>query len=296
MIRIYELSHSIGEKKILDNINLSVPDGTIMGLVGINGAGKSTLLRLLSGVYVADSGMIRYDGQSPENEKTRQSIFFLPDDPYFTQHTTVKSMLNMYKPHYKVDIDTYNRLVRLFELDEKKPLRTFSKGMRRQAYIAVALAIRPKYLLLDEAFDGLDPLSRQKVKEELIKMVENDNATVIISSHSLRELEDFCDMYTVIDKMTVSSSGDISEKVEKYCKFMLAFADEIPEGLFDGLPVISATTSGKFVKGVFEGDAYEIEQQLKALCPTVIEQLPVDFEEAFINEVTKRKEEDNDKL
>jgi ABC-2 type transport system ATP-binding protein len=291
MIEIRDLSHCLGGTRILENIHLTVPDGTIMGLVGINGAGKSTLLRLMSGVYIADEGSILYDGGSPTNEKTREGIFFLPDDPYFTHQATVRSMLEMYKPLYSgLDMDTYNRLREVFGLDEKKPLRTFSKGMRRQAYIAIALAIRPKYLLLDEAFDGLDPLSRQKVKEELIRMVEEDNATVIISSHSLRELEDFCDMYTVIDRMTVSSSGDISEKVERYCKFMLAFANEIPENIFDGLPVISVAQSGKFIKGVFEGDSRDIEQRLMELHPTVIEQMPVDFEEAFINEVTRRKE------
>ncbi|MBQ9112841.1 MAG: ABC transporter ATP-binding protein [Clostridia bacterium] len=291
MINIRDLSHCLGGTKILDNINLTIPDGTIMGLVGINGAGKSTLLRLMSGVYIPDEGTVCYDGASPADEKTRENIFFLPDDPYFTHQATIKSMLDMYKPLYgRLDMDVYRRLVSEFELDEKKPIRTFSKGMRRQAYIAIAIAIRPKYLLLDEAFDGLDPLARQKVKEELIRMVEDDGATVIISSHSLRELEDFCDRYAVIDRMTVSSSGDISEKVERYCKFMLAFADDIPENILDGLPVISMTRSGKFIKGVFEGDGHDIEERLRALAPTVMEQMPVDFEEAFINEVTRRKE------
>ena len=293
MISIRELSHCLGGNRVLDNVNLTIPDGTIMGLVGINGAGKSTLLRLMSGVYIADEGYIRYDGSSPMDEATRNDLFFLPDDPYFTHQATIKSMLDMYKPLYRgLDMDMYRRLITQFELDEKKPLRTFSKGMRRQAYIAIALSIRPKYLLLDEAFDGLDPLSRQRVKEELIRMVEEDNSTIIISSHSLRELEDFCDMYAVIDRMTVSSSGDISEKVGRYCKFMLAFANSVPENIFDGLPVVSVTSSGKFIKGVFEGDSEQILKRLEALSPSVIEQMPINFEETFINEVTRRKEHD----
>ena len=289
MIRIHDLSHTLGGTRVLDNVNLTVPDGTIMGLVGINGAGKSTLLRLLSGVYLPDEGYIDFDGAYPSSEETRRDIFFLPDDPYFTHQTTIKSMLALYKAMYSVDEERYKRLISLFDLDEKKPLRNFSKGMRRQAYIAIALAIRPKYLFLDEAFDGLDPLARQKVKEELAAMAEEDNATVIISSHSLRELEDFCDKYAVIDRLTVSSSGDISERVEQYCKFMLAFADGFHEGMLKDLPVVSMTASGKFVRAVFEGSSAEIEQRLLTLSPIVIEEMNVDFEEVFINEVSREE-------
>ena len=287
MIRINNLSHKLGGTRVLDNVNLTVPDGTIMGLVGINGAGKSTLLRLLSGVYLPDEGSIDFDGASPSSEETRRDVFFLPDDPYFTHQTTIKSMLALYRAMYSVDEERYKRLISLFGLDEKKPLRNFSKGMRRQAYIAIALAIRPKYLFLDEAFDGLDPLARQKVKEELAAMADEDNATVIISSHSLRELEDFCDKYTVIDRLTVSSSGDISDRVEQYCKFMLAFADGFSEDMLRDLPVVSMTASGKFVRAVFEGDRNEIEQKLLALSPAVIEEMNVDFEEVFISEVSR---------
>lgn len=289
MIRIKDLSHNLGGTRVLSDVNLSIPDGTIMGLVGINGAGKSTLLRLLSGVYLPDEGSIDYDGKSPSDEKTRADIFFLPDDPYFTHQTTIRSMLALYKAMYTVDEARYQRLISLFDLDDKKPLRNFSKGMRRQAYIAIALAIRPKYLFLDEAFDGLDPLARQKVKEELADLVEDGNATVIISSHSLRELEDFCDKYTVIDRLTVSSSGDISDRVEQYCKFMLAFADGFSEDMFKGLPVVAMSASGKFVRAVFEGDHDEIAEKLSALNPTVIEEMSVDFEEVFINEVSKEE-------
>lgn len=287
MIKISNLSHKLGGKEVLKNVNLTISDGIIMGIVGINGAGKSTLLRLLSGVYFADDGKIEIDGASPEKGKTRENIFFLPDDPYFTHTTTIKSILAMYKPYYDIDMDRYKRLMELFSLDDKAPIRNFSKGMRRQAYIAVALAIRPKYLFLDESFDGLDPLARQTVKDELAAMADENGSTIIISSHSLNELESFCDKYTVIDNKTVSSSGDISERIDRYCKFMLGFADGFSEEIFSSLPVVSIRSSGKFVNAVFDAEAADIEEKLLALSPTVIEQLPIDFEEIFINEVTK---------
>lgn len=286
MIEIKNASHSLGENRILEDVNLQIPDSTVMGLVGINGAGKSTLLRLMSGVYVPDGGTVSYDGRSPQLEQTRRELFFLPDDPYFTSQTTCRSMLAMYKPFYPdIDEALYKRLIADFRLDEKKPLRNFSKGMRRQAYIAVALAVKPKYLLLDEAFDGLDPLSRKRVKEEVIRLVEEEGSTVIISSHSLRELEDFCDMYALIDAKTVRSSGDIAEKVGAFCKFQLAFLDPIPETLFEGFPVASLSYSGRFVRVILRGDREEMAERLRALSPAVMEEMAMNFEEAFISEV-----------
>lgn len=289
MISINNLSHYLGGKLVLSNVSLQVPDGTIMGLVGINGAGKSTLLRLLSGVYFANEGEIAFDGRSPENEETRRDIFFLPDDPYFTNTSTIKSILNMYKEFYPaLSMDTYNSLIATFKLDESKPIRTFSKGMRRQAYIAIAIAIKPKYLLLDEAFDGLDPLARKIVKDEITKMANENNSTVIISSHSLRELDDFCHMYALIDGKKVSSSIDMTEKANKYCKFILAFSDSTQDDIFNGLPLVSKSKTERFATGIFEGDENEIRESLLKLNPVAIEQIPVDFEEAFISEVSKK--------
>ncbi len=286
MIDVSHLYHSLGSAPVLEDICLTVPDGTVLGLVGVNGAGKSTLLRLLAGVYRPNKGSVTYDGVAPTAETVREHIFFLPDDPYVTQQTTLRSILSMYVPFYpSLDRALYRRLIGAFGLDEKKPLRTFSKGMRRQAYIAVALAIKPKYLLLDEAFDGLDPLARARVKEEIIRMVEETDATVLITSHALREIEDFCDRYALLDHKTLRSAGDLGEKVSRYCKFTLAFADGIPEDLLNGLPVFSATQSGKFLTAVFDGDATAIEERLQAFAPAVLEQLPVDFEEIFIHEV-----------
>ena len=100
MIEIKNSSHSLGGKKILDNINLTLPEGSIMGLVGINGAGKTTLLRLISGVYTADEGEIFCDGLPIGDEKSRRELFFLPDDPYYTIYTTGNSLYELYEVFY----------------------------------------------------------------------------------------------------------------------------------------------------------------------------------------------------
>ena len=289
MIEIRNVSHSLGGKKILQNINLELREGSVMGLVGINGAGKTTLLRLVSGVYSADEGEIFIDGEIVRSETARQKLFFLPDDPYFTVHTSGNTLFEMYKTFYpQMSRELFLGYMKNFKLDEKKPIRNFSKGMRRQLFIALALAVRPKYLLLDEAFDGLDPLARLEFKKTINDAVENDGVSVIISSHSLRELEDFCDCYALIDKMTVSSSGDIAEKVGSFCKFQLAFLEEFDESVFSGLPCVSVEKSGRFVRIVLKGDSEKMKSALEALNPVVVEEMPMDFEEMFIREVEER--------
>ena len=289
MIEIKALSHSLGKKQILDGIDLTLADGSVMGLVGINGAGKTTLLRLISGVYTADAGEILIDGVPISEESARRELFFLPDDPYYTTYTTGKTLFDMYSVFYpKMERAVFERYMNEFALDQKKPIRNFSKGMRRQLYIALALSVKPKHLLLDEAFDGLDPLARLAFKNAINRLVEENGTSVIISSHSLRELEDFCDCYALIDKMTVASSGDIAERVERFCKFQLAFVDDISDSALEDLPIASIERSGRFFRIVLEGRADDILPKLEALNPAVIEQMNMDFEEMFIHEVEKR--------
>jgi ABC-2 type transport system ATP-binding protein len=160
--------------------------------------------------------------------------------------------------------------------------------MKRQLYVALALSIRPRYLLLDEAFDGLDPLARLAFKKAINRAVEEDGTTVIISSHSLRELEDFCDMYALIDAKTVSSSGDIADRVSRLCKFQLAFIGDIPEPALRALPSVSLDIQGRFVRIIMEGDRNECAARLNALSPAVIDEMPMNFEEAFIHEVDRK--------
>ncbi len=288
MIDIRNLSHSLGGRLVLREIDLEIPDNTILGIVGINGAGKSTLLRLLSGVYLPDEGSILFDGESPALAETRKDIFFLPDDPYYTAFMTPMSLYDYYKPFYpQMDKETFQHLLEAYKIDTGAKVRNFSKGMRRQVFIALALAVKPRYLLLDEAFDGLDPLSRKIFKDAIIDLVEQGRTTVLIASHSLRELEDFCDRFILIDSNRIKSQGDIAEHVGRLCKFELAFTDAVTESIFRNLPIVSLVIKNRFVQIVLEGDATEMRERLEALSPAVMDEMPLDFEETFIHDVRK---------
>lgn len=288
MIEIKEVCKSFKDKEVLKNINLTIPEGKVFGLVGINGAGKSTLLRLISGVYKTTSGEILIDGQNVyENEIVKKDIFFLPDEPYYSANTTPQSLKDIYKVFYNIDINQYEKYINMFQLPYNKPMNKFSKGMKRQVFISLALSIKPKYLLLDEAFDGLDPLARLTFKRSLIDLIEAKSSTIIISSHSLRELEDICDSYGLLDNKSIASSGEIVEAIESVHKYQIAFNEEMKEEDFD-ISFKSFSKDGRVIKVVVKEDYESFKNLISKYNPLIIDEIGIDFEELFIIEVESR--------
>ena len=285
MIEIQGLKKSYGTKLVLDGVHLTVPDGAKFGLVGINGAGKSTLLRLIADVLRPDEGVILLDGASVTgNAKKREELFFLPDDPYYASGTTIAKLIDLYRTFYPFDRALFDKYASIFGLQLLTPIRNFSKGMKRQAFAALALACRPRYLLLDEAFDGLDPLARLELKRGLI---EQEDCTVLISSHSLRELEDICSGFALLDGGTIADAGDIHDALGKVHKFQFALEREVRR---EDIPFecLSFEAEGRVAKIIVRGEAEYIMRMLEALHPLFVEEIAVDFEELFLCEVQKR--------
>lgn len=285
MIEIQGLKKSYGTKLVLDGVHLTVPDGAKFGLIGINGAGKSTLLRLIADVLRPDEGSILLDGECVTgNAKKREELFFLPDDPYYASGTTIAKLIDLYRTFYPFDRALFDKYASAFGLQLLTPIRNFSKGMKRQAFAALALACRPRYLLLDEAFDGLDPLARLELKRGLI---EQEDCTVLISSHSLRELEDICSGFALLDGGTIADAGDIHDALGKVHKFQFALEKEVRR---EDIPFecLSFEAEGRVARIVVRGDAENLMRMLEALHPLFVEEIAVDFEELFLCEVQKR--------
>ena len=202
MIQINGVTKYYGEFKSLDAISAYIADGSIFGLVGSNGSGKSTLLRVMSGIFRADSGEVLYDGENVyENVKLKDTVVYLSDDQYFLPNSTLRDMAKMYASIYsRFSWEEFNKLVGIFGLPENRKINTFSKGMQKQAAILLGIAAKPRYLLCDETFDGLDPVMRQLVKRILAESVAANGITPIIASHNLRELEDICDHIGLLHK------------------------------------------------------------------------------------------------
>lgn len=287
MIEVIDLCKSYGKNEVLVNANMKVKDGDVFGLIGINGAGKSTLLRLLSGVMRADSGGILIDGEDVyENENVKKGIFFLPDDPYYTINLTGKQQAAFYKNFYDFDNGVFRYYTEKFSLNANKPIRNFSKGMKRQIFISLALACKPKYLFLDEAFDGLDPLARLEFKRGLIELVEQ-GSSVVIASHSLRELEDICDSFALLDGHGVKAYGKIENELSKLRKYQLVFEKNLEQS---DLPFecIHFEKTGRVLKIVVRGDPEETRAKIDAMAPLIVDEIPMDLEDMFIYEVGER--------
>lgn len=156
MIEIKNISKSYGNMKVLSHLNCTIQDGLIYGLVGANGSGKSTLLRLVNGIYLADEGEILIDGKNPLNDSNvKQSLVFVPDDLFFYSGYTILDMARFYQSLYtNFDMTYLKKLAKILKLDIHKKISNFSKGMKRQCALILAIATNAKYMFFDETFDG----------------------------------------------------------------------------------------------------------------------------------------------
>lgn len=289
MLNIINLHKSFDDKKVLDGVDLQIKEGTIFGLVGINGAGKSTLLRCIAGVYESDFGWVLLnDKNTYKVDEIRKEIIYVSDDAYFPNGSTISILKTYYETFYELDEERYYKYLKMFKLDEYKQISYFSKGMKRQTNLLFALAIKPKLLLLDECFDGLDPLVRLSFKKALVDLIEDERITVVISSHNLKELEDICDSFGILENGKINTYGDLLESKENISKFQLAYNDEKEKDFFNGLNIISYKKEGKVITLVVKNNLDEARKILNDTNPLLINEMPVNFEELFIYEIESR--------
>lgn len=286
MIEIKNLVKNFGNKQILDIQHLEINDATVFGLVGINGAGKTTLLRLIAGILKADSGEILIDGENVyENEFLKKDLFFVGDESYFPRNATINSLKEFYKTFYDFDEERYIKCLNILKLDPSMNINNFSKGMKRQIFLLMALSIMPKIILLDEAFDGLDTIVRMSFKKLISELVEEKKAIIIISSHNLKELEDICDSYAILDAKKIINYGDLYENLHNIYKIQVAFSQPKEKEFFEEFNLIDFKKIGKVNTLVVKGEIDEILDKLQEHDPILLETLSVSFEEMFIYEV-----------
>lgn len=291
MIEFQHVYKYLGKKQVLKDVSLTIPDGTIFGLIGENGAGKSTMLRMLSGIYQCDGGKILLDGERIyDNQNCKKQILFISDDPFQFFRSTLSDMKQFYQNWYPIDEVLYHKYLAMFHLDEQKPLHNFSKGMKRQAFILLGLAASPRYLLLDEAFDGLDPMMRRQFKHIISERIADKKMSIILSSHDLKEMEDFCDHFAMLENGTVTSGGEMNEALMNIHHIQMAFQQEVQEAWFAELDVITMQRQSRVVNLYVRGEEERIKTYLETLKPLVLEILPVNLEEMFIQEVIGNKE------
>lgn len=288
MIEIKNLCKTLSGKKVIENANSTICPGSIYGLIGSNGAGKSTLLNLISGVYKAEAGGVYVDGENVyENISVKNRIAYIADDLFYFNSYNMKEMAEYLRLAYpSFSMTRFYQLADKFPLDIKARISTFSKGMKRQAAVIFALSQNPDILLCDECFDGLDPVIRQLVKRLIIKEVAERNMTVIISSHSLREMENLCDIIGILHNNRIILEKSIDDIKDRVHKIQLAFKPMIPEeNIPSDIDIIKCETRGHIMELVARGEVSEILSKLEALNPIIAEEMAITLEDIFIYEM-----------
>ena len=288
MIEAKAVSKSFDGFLALNDLDMTVPKGSIYGLVGPNGAGKSTILRHLCGVYRPDSGVITIEGQPVyENPAIKGRMVVIPDDVYYYGSASVREMMKFYRGMYPTfSMERFEKLAEAFpEVDAKRPIRRMSKGMQKQAAFWLAMSCCPDYLLLDEPVDGLDPVMRRQVWSLLMGDVAERGTTVLVSSHNLRELEDVCDHVGILSHGQVVIERSLSQLQGTTVKLQVAFPDGVQPGLPQGMEVLHQSQLGRVYTYIVRGRADEVQQQVEAIHPLFVEALPLSLEEIFIYEM-----------
>ena len=272
--------------RALDGASLTVPTGSVYGLVGPNGAGKSTIIRHFTGIYRQDAGTVQMNGENVwENPALKEKIAAIPDDWFYFNPSTVRDMMKFYRGFYpRFSMERYEKLKEVFQIDEKRVIRRLSKGMQKQVAFWLTLCCMPDFLILDEPVDGLDPVMRRQVWSLVMGDVSQNGTTVLVSSHNLRELEDVCDHVGIMDHGKVLLERSLEQLQDNMVKLQVVFPEGVTEVPAE-LSALHASKTGRVHTIIMRMSAAEAEERIAVYQPIVMEALPLTLEEIFIYEL-----------
>lgn len=286
MIKADNLTKRFQGVTAVDHIHAEIQDGTVFGLIGTNGAGKSTFLRMAAGILKPDEGTITLDGESVfEDTRVKARCFYIPDEPYFLGNGTADDMKTFYQGVYpKFDTDRFGKFLKSFELDGRRKIQTFSKGMKKQLAVLLGICAGTDYLFCDETFDGLDPVMRQTVKSLFANDLEERHLTPVIASHNLRELEDICDHVGLLHRGGMLLSKDLDDMKMNIHKIQCVLPAGLDRTNLQDLDIMTTEQRGSLLTLTVRGQKEEIQARMQSYHPVFFEMIPLSLEEIFISE------------
>ena len=286
MIKADNLTKRFQGVTAVDHIHAEIQDGTVFGLIGTNGAGKSTFLRMAAGILKPDEGTITLDGEAVfEDIRVKARCFYIPDEPYFLGNGTADDMKTFYQGIYpNFDTDRFGRLLKSFELDVRRKIQTFSKGMKKQLAVLLGICAGTDYLFCDETFDGLDPVMRQTVKSLFANDIEERHLTPVIASHNLRELEDICDHVGLLHRGGMLLSKDLDDMKMNIHKIQCVLPAGLDRTNLQDLDIMTTEQRGSLLTLTVRGQKEEIQARMQSYHPVFFEMIPLSLEEIFISE------------
>jgi ABC-2 type transport system ATP-binding protein len=286
--------HNVGKKYKhfeLQNINLQLEEGGIMGFIGVNGAGKSTTIRLLMGLVHQDQGRIEVLGHAMPQEQVQAKwdIGFVSDDLRLYRTTTLAWHMGFIASIYPSWDKAYaQHLLQRFDLKAQHNIKGLSHGQRVKAALLLALARRPRLLVLDEPTTGLDPVARHEVLAELMQVLYDERRTVFFSSHNTADIEQISDQITFIDQGSIIDSSDKESFLERWRRLRV----EVPAGV--QLPalaqVVASSGSGKLINVISNNYSPAINAAYHAAGATVHAVEAMSIEEIFVASVQQRQQ------
>ena len=210
LLEIKNVNKSFGNKQILKDINLTIPKGKIIGLLGKNGTGKSTLIKLINDLLTIDTGEIIINGKNigPESKKM---ISYLPERTYLDKSMTVEKVINFFEDFYdNFDPNKARKLLKDLDLDTNQKLSKMSKGMQEKVQLVLVMSRNADLYILDEPLGGVDPATRDYILDTILNNF-NDGASVIISTHLIADIERILDEVIFIDKGKIILHSDSDE-------------------------------------------------------------------------------------
>lgn len=285
MIEIKNLTKKYGSFTAIEDISFTVDESSIYGLVGYNGAGKTTLLKTAAGILKADGGEILFDGENIfDNGLVRSNLLYVPDEAYFIKGASLERMGKFYKDYYpNFSSKVFKNMTEAMGLDPKKNLGSFSKGMQRQAVVILALSTMPKYMFLDEVFDGIDPHKRNLCKKIFLEYMAETGCSIIMSSHNLQEISDLCDHVALINGKKLAMNVSVDDASNAYVKYRLIFDRDIDKSIFDGIENKGINIDNKFATIIVPSDFND--NRLASLRPIHMDSVTLSLEEVFLNEM-----------
>ena len=218
VLKIENLSGGYNRKKIIENINIEIPKGSITALIGLNGAGKSTTIKHILGLLRPMDGEIKVNGITirENNEKYRKSISYIPESPVLYDELTLEEHINLTAMAYGLNMkeawEKADVLLKLFKLSDKKkffPVH-FSKGMKQKVMIICSFLVEPNLYIIDEPFLGLDPIAINDLINLMCEKRDN-GASILMSTHILATAEKYCDNFIIIHEGKILASGKLSD-------------------------------------------------------------------------------------
>lgn len=291
ILNIISLDKSFGQKKVLENFNMTLQEGKVYGLLGNNGEGKTTLIRMIMGIIPSNKGEIFYKNKKIEfnHSSYKKEIGYIPEESFFYSWMTIKDLLDLNSSFYpKWNSKKAHEFLERFSLNNKVRIRTLSRGMKLKLGLIVALASEPELLILDDPTSGIDVPTRQDFLKGIIRELSEAGTTILFSTHLIHELEKIVDHLGILHSRHLILDEDYQNVKNAAKRVRITFKDSVPEKIgLDG--VLKEQREGNIADLVIYPWDKSIEKQIEALSPTRWDIEPLTLEEIFISFVSKNE-------